>query len=337
MRSIRRDLALLVLLLASSTAQAEEAYDVSTPTVRRNVPVEHVVEEGDTLWDLCEDFWQEPWRWPNVWALNPHVTNPHWIYPGDILRLLPPDGQEVVAGEPLKLVTYTIDAATASQVSINEGFIAEKELKRSGTLKYSTIAKRYLFQGEPVYLEFENKDEVRIGQQFSVYTVIHDVIHPVTDELLGQKIQVLGIVEVDRVDDHVVTGHLARSFNEIERGALLTPLLNHYQVVSPKQNLLDLQGLLVSSFRDIREIGQFHVAFIDKGAKDGVQIGNRLFVLRRGDGYVELEEEFQAKLPWEQVGELLVVETQDRNSTVLVTRSTVELHVGDRVEMQRNY
>jgi len=102
-------------------------------------------------------------------------------------------------------------------------------------------------------------------------------------------------------------------------------------LLAPKQNLLDLTGIVVDSFREVQELAQFHVAFIDRGSKDGVQVGNRLFVMRRGDGRLELEDDAVEKLPWEQVGELLVVETHDRNSTVLVTRSAKELKVGDRV------
>ena len=98
-----------------------------------------------------------------------------------------------------------------------------------------------------------------------------------------------------------------------------------------------MRGVIVDSFREVAELGQFHIAFIDKGSKDGVQAGNRLFVLRRGDGRLEVEEEAVEKLPWEQVGEVMVMETQERNSTVIITRSLSELHVGDVVEMQRNY
>ncbi|MFZ4738255.1 MAG: LysM peptidoglycan-binding domain-containing protein [Bradymonadia bacterium] len=304
---------------------------------QRVVPEEYVVEEGDTLWDLCEEFFAEPWRWANVWALNPHVTNPHWIYPGDILRLRAAAGEELRPGEPLKFVSYTVGSANAAQVSLNEGFIVERDLPKVGTVDYSTEEKRYLASGDPIYMTFPKLEEVRIGQQYSIYRVLKDVEHPRSGELVGQKVQVLGIAEVERVDEHTATGRVLRSFSEIERGDKLTPLLNHYQVVSPRQNLIDMRGVIVDSFREVAELGQFHIAFIDKGSKDGVQAGNRLFVLRRGDGRLEVEEEAVEKLPWEQVGEVMVMETQERNSTVIITRSLSELHVGDVVEMQRNY
>ena len=47
----------------------------------------HVVVKGDTLWDICEGLYANPWVWPKVWQMNPHITNPHWIYPGTELRV----------------------------------------------------------------------------------------------------------------------------------------------------------------------------------------------------------------------------------------------------------
>ena len=50
-------------------------------------PEQHVVKKGDTLTSVCELYFGDPWCWPQLWAENPHVTNPHWIFPGDVLRL----------------------------------------------------------------------------------------------------------------------------------------------------------------------------------------------------------------------------------------------------------
>ena len=50
-------------------------------------PEHHVVKKGDTLSSVCELYFADPWCWPQLWASNPHVTNPHWIFPGDVLRL----------------------------------------------------------------------------------------------------------------------------------------------------------------------------------------------------------------------------------------------------------
>src|SRR3954470_18524896 len=59
---------------------------------RRPIPPIHLVRHGDTLWDLSDGYYGNPWQWPKIWSMNPQVKNPHWIYPGDQLRLLPGDG-----------------------------------------------------------------------------------------------------------------------------------------------------------------------------------------------------------------------------------------------------
>ncbi|MFB6263710.1 MAG: LysM peptidoglycan-binding domain-containing protein [Bradymonadaceae bacterium] len=52
-------------------------------------PDYHVVSKGDTLWDLSGRYFGDPLAWPRLWSYNSHITNPHWIYPGDIVYLKP--------------------------------------------------------------------------------------------------------------------------------------------------------------------------------------------------------------------------------------------------------
>jgi hypothetical protein len=49
----------------------------------------YTIVKGDTLWDLSEHFYDSPWVWPNLWEQNQEVPipNPHWIYPGQQVRV----------------------------------------------------------------------------------------------------------------------------------------------------------------------------------------------------------------------------------------------------------
>jgi hypothetical protein len=49
-------------------------------------PDTYTIRSGDTLWDLAGRFLNNPWYWPKIWSYNPDITNPHWIFPGNLLR-----------------------------------------------------------------------------------------------------------------------------------------------------------------------------------------------------------------------------------------------------------
>jgi hypothetical protein len=52
-------------------------------------PDTYTVRPGDTLWDLSGRFLNNPWYWPKIWSYNPEISNPHWIYPGNLLKFFP--------------------------------------------------------------------------------------------------------------------------------------------------------------------------------------------------------------------------------------------------------
>lgn len=50
--------------------------------------VTHVVKKGDTLWGLAKEYLKDPFRWPEVFQRNKDIVeNPHWIYPGEVIRI----------------------------------------------------------------------------------------------------------------------------------------------------------------------------------------------------------------------------------------------------------
>ncbi|MBT8490108.1 MAG: LysM peptidoglycan-binding domain-containing protein [Deltaproteobacteria bacterium] len=53
----------------------------------RHEGVTHFVVKGDTLWDVAEHYLGDPFRYPELAAVS-HIRDPHWIYPGDVIRII---------------------------------------------------------------------------------------------------------------------------------------------------------------------------------------------------------------------------------------------------------
>jgi hypothetical protein len=77
-------------------------------------PDEYTIQKGDTLWDLSQKFLANPWYWPKIWSLNPSIENPHWIYPGNKLRIVPGEGGAQAPAEVQPETEAGIDATASN-------------------------------------------------------------------------------------------------------------------------------------------------------------------------------------------------------------------------------
>jgi LysM repeat protein len=308
-------------------------------------PDTHVVQKGDTLWDLSARYYRNAWGWPKLWSYNPQITNPHWIYPGDVVRLVAPGGAVATPmPAPVEQGPRKIQGRPRGPNGVflrQTGFVEPGELKQAGKIVGSKEEKLMLGTLDEAYVDFTKEKPFQVGERYTIYHPTFAVKHPVTGKLLGHMVEILGEGEVRAVTDgHIAKVSIIDSLDPIERGFLVGPLRRQFKVVPPSTNKSDMIGVVVTTLQPRSLIGTEHIVFLDRGKEDGVEIGNRFQVTRRGDGYIPILAKGPVddrRFPRENIAEIIVVDLREHLSTGIVTSSVKEARPGDRVESRRGY
>jgi hypothetical protein len=309
-------------------------------------PDEYQVKKGDTLWDLCGRYMGDPWAWPRVWAMNPSITNPHWIFPGDRLRFGGSAAKAVPAAAKAKGPRLSITRAGApvprSLLLRTNGFVTTKELAGSSKITGSREEKELLSIHDQLYIEFPQDKPLKVGERYTIYKPLYSIKHPVKGGSVGSVVEIVGEVQIEQITQgRIARGTIIDAIGPIERGHRVGSLVRQLRAVDRRPNKVQLDAYLLGMIRGGTMIGATELVFIDKGRKDQVEEGNLFYVIRRGDGNRPIMERIGAdqdpRFPKEVIAEIVVVELRDETSVGWVTRSSKEIKLGDRLEMRKGY
>jgi hypothetical protein len=351
------------------------AVEAAPGTASRDpAPENHVIQRGDTLWDLSGKYLESPWYWPKLWSYNPQIENPHWIYPGNPLRLAPAGA--VPSQAPVRIAGAADDVAPPKELEdltrgsidraqmlddedtvtvggaykiggvrprgpavLRNSFVTANQLTASGTVTAAFEEKMILTTGDRIYGKFQDPGSVEVGQKFSIYRTDGRIIHPVTGRMFGWKTVILGTARVTAVEPGKAASLVITYVNDgIERGDLIGPAVEQARrplFVRPNRSSLDAFIIGVQP-SIVTGAAEFNVVYLDKGKADGVDVGNTFEVVRAGDPlYEAIDRPLNTPgLPREVIGHVVVFDAQERASTAYVKRSISELLVGDHVEMR---
>ncbi len=359
---------LTVLFLSLTTlAGAEE------PTI-------YVIKQGDTLWGLSERFLKDPYYWPNLWSRNQVITNPHFIYPGqkvriypDRIEIVPPEApaaaapvpvppqlpaaapavapppavaeeavKPVEAAAPVKEVPKVLppvrEVAREKTFTVTggEGFIIEDRLKPYGYIIATNQNRSIVGEDDVVYTDIGKVNGAKVGDRFSIFKKMEPVSHPVTNVTVGYKVAPLGSLQLSQVEEKVSKAIVTKSYLEIGPGSYLMPYRSRRQEIALKSADRDLNGYIVATQTGNEGIGEGDIAYLDLGKKQGLAVGNFLYVVRDVVPDTKYAEPGIEKLPEEVLGALVVVASGENTSTALVVKSIETLYRGDRVELKKS-
>lgn len=204
----------------------------------------HVIAPGDTLWDISNKYFRDPYLWPYLWEANSWITYPHWIYPGDVLLVQPlmmlPEGELEEAPLDIPDILSGYFPAGGDEAVYCGHFIGDENVKPFGEIIGTDADPEPILQskGDIVYVNVGSKDGVLPGDEFAIlYPRQHiavspaelkwrrdDVLrHPDTGEKLGIVMKMSGRLKILLLGEEVSTAQVTEACDAIELGAEIHP------------------------------------------------------------------------------------------------------------------
>ncbi len=343
----------VVALLMVAVLAAPVAVDAQ---VREDQPGVYIVQRGDTLWDISGRFLTEPWRWPEIWRVNPEIENPHLIYPGDVIRLEWIDGEPAlvldrgddartvrmipddtvrleprVRYEPIVTAIPTIDLDAVGPFLSANRVVRPRELENAPYVVQGDSGRLLTGAGDRMYVRGEELG--RAGDSFAVVRRATNLIDPDTGELLGLEAEEIGAAQVTSVERDIGTLLVTSSREDIRIGDRILPMETRplEPRFFPSAPDGDVSGRIIKVLGGVTQVGNLSVVVLNVGDREGLVPGNVLSIWQQGAVVRDRERNEQIRLPSEEAGLLMVFRVFDRVSYGVVLESRRPLAVLDQV------
>jgi len=341
-------------------AEPENAEEIAL-NIRSDAPDRHVVVKGDTLWDISGKFFKDPWKWPHIWGLNKEtIKDPHWIYPGDVIYLDRIRGtlgfSQPVTGSA-ETVGTSPDNAAGDVDNTNRLSPKVRELPSDHDAIYS-ISPRIIapFLSRPLVIEDGELDnapkmigarEGRVtlgagdigfvtgmpkgkGDQWQIYRPGKKFFDPDTKEFLGTEATYLGSGVITDFAD-VSTIKITQSVEETYPGDRL--IANSNEMIGaylPRAPERKIAAKVISVYGGVSQAGQNTAITLNKGARDGIEVGHVLALYHQGETIKQGGDRYT--LPDERYGLVFVFRVFKKVSYALVMQARIPVQLLDRAQ-----
>lgn len=338
-------LGIVLLLPAGAFAQTEGAVPAEIPPGG----FVHTVVQGDTLWDLSTKHLGSPWKWKEIWELNRFVTNPHYIYPGIKIVIVPsgpreaalliesptepaasaapaaspePAAPPVAAPVPVRKEAY-LDLS-ADEI-VRAGQFLREQPKGIGKIAGGKDPKEAFSTGDTVYLALDKN--IPEGQMLAVYRVRGPLRVPGGRVSSGYVKFLIGVLQMGPVEEGRPTAVVRASMIDISRDEIISEEIPSYSPVKILPGDESVRSMVIASRNINLELATGDCVFIDSGTDSGVEVGNvfriyRAIELEAGAGTVKRSK---TKI---EVARAVVVRADKEFSTLYVNSSTKPFDVG---------
>jgi len=345
----------------ASLAEASGAAAEATPSKPRP-PFDpagtiHVVEKGDTLWDISDLYLGTPWIWPSVWKDNDDIENPHLILPGDKIWVSASEMRKVSDAEAAALLaargegdveTDPVPAAMAEDAPAvptpvarerfryaelgTVGLVREKELKGYAQIVGTAEEQVFTAQGDAVFVDL-GRGDVQVGDQFTAFRTSQKVYDPATRRPLGYHTEIVGWLEIVEVYDESSRAKVRMSYAEFMPGVHLKPRETIDPQIVIQESPPGVEGQLADLLLRPKYNAGGDIVVLNRGSEDGLEVGSPLEVYRPASS--QWKEEWYGRqpditIPHEVVAQMIVVTVQPQSAMAYVRRANTELQYGDR-------
>jgi LysM repeat protein len=352
------------------TAEQRQAADqvasqgVPLAELAADAPDSHTVKDGDTLWDISKLFLKSPWRWPELWGMNKaDISNPHLIFPGQVLRLVRRDGRALLQtsaagaagsgrpGDAIKLkprmrIAALDETAIASipmaliQPFLTDAVVFDTDaLATAPRIVAAPEGRVMMSAGELAYArgDFGGANDFRLFRQ------ARPLVDPDTQTVLAFEAPYVGTAELVRPASETQVGsdklpvpatlRIKTVRQEVTAGDRLAPVPQRsYLRYVPHAPSQPVSGRIISLYGDALNGGQNQIVALSKGSQDGIERGHVLSLWR--DGRLARDTTGESpqvvKLPDERHGVLFVFEVYQRVSYALIMQVREPVRAGDR-------
>lgn len=311
------------------------AFFIASVNAQDTTPEEYSIKKGDTLWDISNSKFQDPFLWPNLWRVNPQVKNPDLIFPDDKIKIpskeelmrlpampeeKPPFIAEPIITEEEPVIEVPMEMPKQYQYIVNKnlyissGWISDK-FPSIGEIINTPSNQTISGSDDLVYLK--TNGSVVVGDKFFAVRDVKKVKHPETGKSLGHQIRITGILKVIGMDNNVPKAKITTAFEDLQIGdGLMSYVEIEPPVVPDTIRTPDIEGYIVESHMNSLMTGRGDIVYLDKGQNDGLEVGDIFSAL--------------SEIPVERsIGTIQVISLQPTTSAAIILKSDQEIIIGD--------